>query len=752
MGSVTVTRFLPRGAALTDIGFVLVLGTVSMYGFRDTFHGWTYLVAGVGGLLLGAAMAWLASVLRQPVIVLALFVIAAFFLLGGAVAGPDSAVAALPLPDTLVSLADQSVHGWKDLLTTLPPVDGGPLLALPYLLGLIAGAGALTLALRLRSAYLPVLASLALLAAVILLGVQNVSHVVIIGIVSAVLAVTWAILRAHRLATTVTIGTRSRSRIATAAALCLVATGAALLMGPRLPGLKDERVVLRTWVEPPFDVGQYPSPLASFRKNTTGYAGPLHLRMYDEKLLTVEGVKPGTLVRFAGLDNYNGIVWGAANDSGTEPGNRDTFQKVGSVINNPVSGKPVTAKITVEKGYSGVWLPSIGALEGINFGDGLDDQSEDFRYNLATDTGVVPGGIQPGDTYSIESVLPPSKLDKDVQPWSGALPGAEAGSRFQALAAQWAGEGESPLARVLAVADHLRAEGKYTNGESGFEQFRAGHSLSRLTEFVAADHQLAGDDEQYAAMMALLANQLGVPARVVMGAAVPDDGVIKGRDVHAWVEMRAADGSWRTLPTKDFLGTDKPDQENPQEKQLVAGKVIPPPAPIRPPSTAGDPVQDGLNRIDQHHDSDFQIPGFVIGFLKYVVLPLALLAAIFGLIVGLKRRRRRLRRTRGTPARRLSLAWHDLLDHARDHGHSVTGRSTRREQAVQTGLAGFAPLARGADAHIFGRTEPTDSDAESYWAQVDTMRSEMVEPLSRFARLKGAVNLASFRRMEGTRG
>jgi transglutaminase-like putative cysteine protease len=466
-------------------------------------------------------------------------------------------------------------------------------------------------------------------------------------------------------------------------------------------------------------------------------------------LLTVEGVKPGTLVRFAGLDNYNGIVWGAANDSGTEPGNRDTFQKVGSVINNPVSGTPVTAKITVEKGYSGVWLPSIGALEGINFGGGLDEQSEDFRYNLATDTGVVPGGIQPGDTYSIKSVLPSSKLDKDVQPWSGALPGSEAGGRFQALAAQWAGEGDSPLGRVLAVADHLRAEGKYTDGESGFEQFRAGHSLSRLTEFVAADHQLAGDDEQYAAMMALLANQLGVPARVVMGAAVPEDGVIKGRDVHAWVELRAADGSWRTLPTKDFLGTDTPDEENPTDKQLVAGKVIPPPAPVRPPSTAGDPVQDGLNRIDQHHDSDFQIPAFVIGFLKYVVLPLALLAAIFALIVGLKRRRRRLRRTRGTPARRLYLAWHDLLDHARDHGHSVTGRSTRREQAVQTGVAGFGPLARGADAHIFGRTDPTDSDAEAYWAQVDSMREQMVEPLSRLQRLKGAVNLASFRRLEG---
>ena len=38
----------------------LVLGTVAMYGFKDTFNGWTYLLAGILGLVLGTVLAHLA--------------------------------------------------------------------------------------------------------------------------------------------------------------------------------------------------------------------------------------------------------------------------------------------------------------------------------------------------------------------------------------------------------------------------------------------------------------------------------------------------------------------------------------------------------------------------------------------------------------------------------------------------------------------------------------------------------------------
>lgn len=737
---------VPTGRGLVDLLFVLVLGTIAMVGFQDTFHGWTFLLAGLLGLLLGALLAHLAAEFAQPFVVLALFVVVAFFLLGGAVAGPESATAALPLPDTLVDLADKSVHGWKELLTTLPPVDGGPLLALPYLLGLVAGAGILTLARRLRSAYLPLVGSLALLASVILLGVQHATHLVVIGLLFAAVGVAWVVVRARRLSQTVTIGSRNTSRILMGAGLCGAAALGAVVVGPHLPGTGEERTVLRTWIEPPFDVGQYPSPLASFRKHTEKYAGPPSYKLWDKTLLEVDGLPEGTRVRFAGMDSYNGIVFGAANESGTEPGNADTFQKVGSVIDNPVRGKEVEAKVTVGEAYRSVWLPEAGALTGLELGKGLADQTDAFRYNLATNTGVVPGGIEPGDTYAFTAVLPEDGLEKGLTAWEGSLPGIEAANRFSELAGQLAGpEVTGPLERVLAIAEEMKTSGKYTDGGDGAEQFRPGHSLARLSEFTAADRQMAGNDEQYAAMMAILANQAGVPARVAMGAKVPEDGVIKGRHVEAWVELRAADGTWRTLPREKFMGDTPPEQETPQQKKLVAGKVIPPPAPVRPPSSAGDPVEDSLDRLDQHRESDFEIPGWVFWILKWIVLPLLLVAAVLGLILFLKKRRTRLRRTTGTAAARVAAAWRDLLDHARDHGHAVSGRATRREQAAAIPVEGLAPLARLANAGTFGRTEPTDEQAEELWKQVDAQRTRMVEPLSRLQRWKVALNLTSFR-------
>ena len=57
-----------------------------------------------------------------------------------------------------------------------------------------------------------------------------------------------------------------------------------------------------------------------------------------------------------------------------------------------------------------------------------------------------------------------------------------------------------------------------------------------------------GDQEQYAAAVALIAARRYIPVRVVVGAVVPRDGMVQGSDVTAWVEIRAADGCWRTSP------------------------------------------------------------------------------------------------------------------------------------------------------------------------------------------------------------
>ncbi|MCP6373825.1 hypothetical protein NL455_28475, partial [Klebsiella pneumoniae] len=83
----------------------------------------------------------LTRTLRWPLVAPVLILSGVFFLLGGPLCLRSVGdTAFLPGGRTLSKLVDQAIFGWKDLLTTLPPVDGdGPLLVLPWLLGLLAG-------------------------------------------------------------------------------------------------------------------------------------------------------------------------------------------------------------------------------------------------------------------------------------------------------------------------------------------------------------------------------------------------------------------------------------------------------------------------------------------------------------------------------------------------------------------------------------------------------------------------------------
>ena len=88
---------------------------------------------------------------------------------------------------------------------------------------------------------------------------------------------------------------------------------------------------------------------------------------------------------------------------------------------------------------------------------------------------------------------------------------------------------------------------------------------------------MIGNDEQYASAMAVAAQDAGLPARVVLGFVVPDDsGVIKGTDVHAWVEVKLRRAGWVTFdPTPDKSRTPKQQHNDPLPE--------PQPAVLQPP-------------------------------------------------------------------------------------------------------------------------------------------------------------------------
>ena len=74
------------------------------------------------------------------------------------------------------------------------------------------------------------------------------------------------------------------------------------------------------------------------------------------------------------------------------------------------------------------------------------------------------------------------------------------------------------MGAVFRIAERMRERGRYSDGAFGWEaRFEPGQDEQRLDEGFVNAPMMVGDDEQYAATMALLANRIGVPARVAVG-------------------------------------------------------------------------------------------------------------------------------------------------------------------------------------------------------------------------------------------
>ncbi|WP_426246196.1 transglutaminaseTgpA domain-containing protein [Nocardioides sp. LHG3406-4] len=755
---------LPDGHRLIDLAFVVALTSLALSGFASSYTGQGFLVVGIIGTLLGVLIATAFRALRWPTVGALLALAVVFFLLGGPLCLRSIGdTAYVPGGGTLGELTDQVLFGWKDMLTTLPPVDGtGPLLVLPWTLGLVSGfVGAVLVHVHTKRSWLtalmPVLACALALVAVIALGVRHPQSLWLQGVGFAALALGWLALRGRRESATVRGGSRGIGRGIAGVALLAVAAVLALPMANAAMGSDSDRTVLRSYVEPPFDIGRYPSLLASFRNYVELPASAREERptnVYDKELFRVTGAQAGTRVRFATLDRYDGMVWGASNDA--LPGEaEDSFQRVSSVIDNPVKGEEVKATVTLGEGYRGVWLPVIGALRSMDFESGEPGvKAESFRYNLATSTAVVPSGLHPGDRYSFTAVTPPDTVTADDSPSSSTALPAEGTGFLDGPASKWTEEATTPMQRVFAVAEHLKTEGRYSDGVKKSERtYYPGHGIQRLSDGFVNAEVMVGNDEQYAATMALMANKIGVPARVVMGAVVPEGGVVTGKDVSAWVELRLADGSWRTLPTEEFMSDRPPSEQQPQTQEPLSGTVVPPPAPIPPPSDLGEQADSDLRAkmasksAEKDEKKAGGLPGWIVTVVTYVGLPLLVIALILGSIIGAKALRRRRRRGAASVSTRFVGAWHELVDHARDLGQQVplSRTVTRREQSGAIASERAAALAREADSSVWGPAVPAPERAEAYWARIDKERRAMSRRAGRRQRWLAAVNVTTFR-------
>jgi len=745
----------PGRDVLVDAAFALVLTVLAVLPLRSTYAGWYFLVTAAIGALAGLVLAHLCTTARVPAAPVPVVLAAGYLALGGAVAlGDDPAGGRWPTPAAWGELWRLATRGWAQLLTTLPPVDGhGPLVALPFLLGLAGGGLGLTAAARWPVAGSPAPVIAAELAAAVALGTADPGSRLAVGLPVALGLLVWIALRARR--RIVHSGPARVTRLASAAVVLAVAGTVVALAAPVLPGTGTaHRRVLRTTVTPPLDLSDFASPLVGFRKFR-----PAAKQLADRRLFTVTGLPAGTPVRIATLDDYDRSVWTVRNDpAGPATGTAlDTFQRIGATVRVPGGGRAATMTVRVAAPYASApdtsgWLPAAGRLRAVHF-TGADRHAlaGSLRYNLATGTAVVPRRLRAGDRYTARVLLRSPALPRSARPGGRVRLDPAVTSFVQPWTVRWSADaGGSPWAKVLAMAAHLR-QGAYSDGGPGETQFTPGHSAGRLTAFLNG-RQLVGDDEQYAATFALMANLLGFPARVVVGAVPEADGAVRGRDVHAWVEVLLAGSGWVSVPTSTFT---PPSTRHPQRQPLEQledsdAAVVPPPNAVRPPSSLDQLAQAGGTSSRRPPrastaSSAWHLPGWVRGVLTYGGPPLGLVLAVVALILAVKALRRRRRRRAGTPGGRVAAGWRELLDQGRDLGLPVTARLTRREQAELLAAPGVRPLAERADATLFGAAPAGVGVPEDFWMDVQRVRRELLLGVGRWQRWRARVSLRSFR-------
>ena len=721
------TRPLPPYAGI-DLLAILLLTAISISGFWPAFAGYRWLVVAAAGAAIGIGWALLVITVRLGLDIVLESMAAPYLLTAGGVAlGAGGLFLGIPDGDVINRVLSGTLLSWRTLIETAPPLDSsGAVLLIPYALTYFLCCTATAMALRSRRAALPVLPLAVMVVLVLLLGFPKPFSTVLQGVAFGAVALLWIGHRSMRIeagrTADATLGVVPFGRVVSALIVVGVVAAATL---PFIDSIAPERrLVLREAVEP-YDAAYIETPLSAFRRFRDQGPG-VYNNLADTKIFRVRGAEAGTRVRIAVLDRYDGRRWYAAND--TSPTDfTDRFLRISSRIDNEAEGEEGLYTFFVRARWDLPWVPTIGAMQAFEFYDDYaEDRLPDLRYNRATDTAVLPGGLDLREDYVIAAIPVTDKLTDRMTPW--AQPDEElrdAAAFLDTPAEAWSLDAETPMEGVFKIADRLRERGRYSDGAFGWEtKFEAGQDSVRLDEGFINAPAMVGNDEQYAATMALLANRLGVPARVAVGTVLGSNGVIKGEHLDAWVEIRVANGSWRVLPTDVFMSRRPPRRD---DTKLAPVRLPPERQEQKPQRERPEDLLDPPEPAEPQTDKALPL------WPLYLLLP-----ASVGLIPAAKRARRRRRQTAWLTAAWIG-GWNELLDSARDLGVAVPPRSTRPAQAMALGVP--TSMARDVDVAVFSPTHPPS--AETFWTEVETWRESLKSSASPLRRTWALFNPAS---------
>ena len=578
------------------VAALFALAAVSGVSFGRVFTGtWPAVRLAIAGLVATGVAALLA---RRHLGLSLLTSAAALVVAIGVLVFPSTTWAGLPTDDTVRAVVGAMERVGDRASAEVAPAPPFASLTLASVIAVWAAASAShALAIRSRSAVLPLLPPAALLAFAGVVTDQGPRP----GYVAAFLAVAFAVLFGGAVLRLRSWGPTLGGRAGAgegarwARWLGVAALGAALVVPGVLPGLEGgavlelDRPAARVMISPIVDIR------------------PSLLQRPAANLFTVQ-TDVSAYWRLVSLDRFNGRVWTPSDPSAQN----------GEVVRAPIdvlSGAPPAEAMRIEQmieigELSSPWLPAAYRPETVAM-DGLEARWDPVADILATDTEP-----EPGFRYRVVSTVPepsPERLDGlDPADLAGgsrrtALPPSTP-TRIYQIAGELTGDARTPFQQLLAIQEHLR-------GFTYDERAPAGHGIDDLLFFLERSQR--GYCEQFAGTMAVLARALGYPARVAVGFTTgePDQTgryTVTTGEVHAWPEILFPEYGWiafeptptRSNPTAPYLteataglapglgGRGSRDGQavgtNASEREAFAGVPQAPLLPIRRRAAAGD--------------------------------------------------------------------------------------------------------------------------------------------------------------------
>jgi transglutaminase-like putative cysteine protease len=372
--------------------------------------------------------------------------------------------------------------------------------------------------------------------------------------------------------------------VAGGATLAVVASLAAGIVGPRLPGAGAEPL-LDPEVRDGDGVTEVLSPLVDIRGRLVNQS--------DTVLFTVTSPE-AQYWRLSGLPEFDGRVWGLPD--------RQLDEAAGQLDRAQPFGAPLVQQYRIQALGGNLAPVAFTPTE-------LRSTSIDLFFVTGTSTLVVTGrGLRPGNTYEIVSSASAPPLDALLSATADSPPDpvyldlpSDWSDGLTRTAREIVGDETSPFGRARLLQDWFRDNFTYTL------DVPSGHSVRAIEEFIDRG---SGYCEQFAGTFAAFARSLGLPARVAVGFTTGERGGdgnyrVRSRHAHAWPEVWFDGIGWvifeptpgRGAPgTEDYTGVPAQQDETlaaePDDPVVGSTTTVPAGTPASAPPTTPPSAED----------------------------------------------------------------------------------------------------------------------------------------------------------------